>query len=342
VKELAAMTVRSNVALSRVGPPALSRSEQNTLLSAAAMAPSVFNTQPWQFTINGPAVEVYADSDRALYWSVDPFGRQAVISCGAAMLNLRVAAAYLGRDVDVVVNPSASDGLLATVTLGPRGRGSSSDAELYTAIRRRHTHRGPFAPRRIPGSVLYELTECVHAEHANIVPVSRVHRRWLFDLVALADVILSEAPGYELDLLKWTAGSTSRPDGIPVGAFGTMSNNDAPPMRDFGAASGVAQRRERFAPDPWIAVLGTDTDDTVAWLHAGQALQRLLLTAQLRGLAASFLNQPLDDPGIRRDMVSAGLGGFPQMILRMGYASGDIATPRRPVNELVRPRRGRR
>ncbi len=336
------MTVRSNVTLSGVGPPALSRTEQSTLLSAAAMAPSVFNTQPWQFAINGPVVEVYADSDRALYWSVDPFGRQAVVSCGAALLNMRVAAAYLGRDVDIVVNPTASEGLLATVTLGPRGRGSQTDAELFPAIRRRHTHRGPFSPRRIPGSVLYELTECVHAEHANIAPISRVHRRWLFDLVGLADLILSESPGYELDLLKWTAGSTSRTDGIPVGAFGTVANNDSPPMRDFGSASGVAQRHERFAPDPWIAVLGTDNDDTVAWLHAGQALQRLLLTAQLRGLAASFLNQPLDDPGIRRDMVSAGLGGFPQMILRMGYANGDVATPRRPVNELIRPRRPRR
>ena len=137
------MTVRSNVTLNRVGPPVLSRTEQNTLLSAAAMAPSVFNTQPWQFAINGPTVEVYADSDRALYWSVDPFGRQAVVSCGTALLNLRVAAAYLGRDVDVVVNPSASDGLLATVTLGSRGRGSQADAELFPAIRRRHTHRGP-------------------------------------------------------------------------------------------------------------------------------------------------------------------------------------------------------
>jgi hypothetical protein len=39
-------------------------------------------------------------------------------------------------------------------------------------------------------------------------------------------------------------------------------------------------------------------------------------------------------------MVSAGLGGFPQMILRMGYAAGDVATPRRPVNELIRRRRG--
>jgi hypothetical protein len=304
------------------------------------MAPSVFNTQPWQFVVNGPNIEVYADSERALYWSVDPFGRQAVISCAAALLNLRVAGAHLGRDVDVVINPTATSGLLATVVLGPRGRGNHADAALYPAIRRRHTHRGPFAPRRIPGSVLFELTECVHAEHANIVPVSRVHRRWLFDLVVFADVILSESPGYELDLLKWTAGSTLRSDGVPVGAFGTMATNDFPPMRDFGAATGTPPRRERYSPDPWIAVLGTDTDDTAAWLHAGQALQRLLLTAQLRGLAASFLNQPLDNPEIRRDMVSAGLGGFPQMILRMGYAAGDVATPRRPVNELIRRRRG--
>lgn len=334
------VTLQPNVTLRRVGPPALSRTELNVLLGAASMAPSVFNTQPWQFAVSGPVIELYKDSDRALWWSVDPFGRQAVISCAAALFNLRVAAAHLGRDVDVMVNPTASAGLLATVALGARGRGSRMDADLFPAIRRRHTHRGPFAPRRIPGSVLYELTECVHAEHANVVPVGRVHRRWLFDLVAFADVILGESPGYEHDLMQWTAGSTSRTDGIPVGAFGTMASNDSPPMRDFGAASGISPRRERFYPDPWIAVIGTDTDDTVAWLHAGQALQRMLLTAQLRGLSASFLNQALDNPEIRRDMVSAGLGGFPQMILRMGYAAGGVATPRRPIKELMRPPRG--
>ena len=334
------MAVPTNITLRQIGPPALSRTEQSILLGAAGMAPSVFNTQPWQFVVDGPAIEVYADSERALYWSVDPFGRQAVISCAAALFNLRIAGAHLGRDVDVVMNPTSTSGLLATVVFGPRGRGNRADATLYPAIRRRHTHRGPFAPRRVPGSVLFELTECVHAEHANVVSVSRVQRRWLFDLVVFADIILSESPGYELDLLKWTAGSTSRSDGIPVGAFGTMAIDDSPPMRDFGAASGTAQRRERYSPDPWVAVLGTDTDDIAAWLHAGQALQRLLLTAQLRGLAASFLNQPLDNPEIRRDMVSAGLGGFPQMILRIGYAAGDVATPRRPIDELARWRHG--
>jgi hypothetical protein len=332
----AAMTAGPNVMVTRVGRPALSRTEQTTLLAAAAMAPSVFNTQPWRFAVDGAVIELYADSERTLHWSVDPFGRQAVISCGAALLNLRVAAAHLGRDADVVVNPTASDGLLASIAIGPRGRGSRADAELFPAIRRRHTHRAPFSPRRIPGSVVYELSACVHAEHANIASVSRFQRRWLFDLVAFADVVLGESPGYQADLLKWTAGSTSRTDGIPVGAFGAMSDIDEPPMRDFGAASGASPHKERFPPDPWIAVLGTDTDDTVAWLHAGQALQRLLLTAQLRGLSASFLNQPLDETGIRRDLVCAGLGGFPQMILRMGYAAGAVATPRRPVNDLLR------
>jgi len=104
------MAVPTNVTLRQIGPPALSRTEQSILLGAAGMAPSVFNTQPWQFVVNGPAIEVYADSERALYWSVDPFGRQAVISCAAALLNVRVAGAHLGRDVDVVINPTATSG----------------------------------------------------------------------------------------------------------------------------------------------------------------------------------------------------------------------------------------
>ena len=127
------MAIPTNVTLGRVGPPALSRTERNVLLSSAA-SPDRINTQPWQFVVNGPNIEVYADSERALYWSVDPFGRQAVISCAAALLNLRVAGAHLGRDVDVVINPTATQGLLATVVLGPRGRGNHAEAALYPAI----------------------------------------------------------------------------------------------------------------------------------------------------------------------------------------------------------------
>jgi hypothetical protein len=110
-------------------------------------------------------------------------------------------------------------------------------------------------------------------------------------------------------------------------------------MRDFGASHQVAQPHERYSPDPWVAILATAADDTIAWLHAGQALERLLLTACVRGLAVSFLNQPLDDPSVRRDLTSPALGGYPQMILRLGYAASAVATPRRPVDDILRSHR---
>lgn len=321
--------------------PPITRTETQVLLGAAGLAPSVMNTQPWSFEIRGKTIDIYADPSRALRSSVDPSGRQMVISCGAALFNLRVAAAYLGREVTVRLNPEPSD-LLASIRLGQRGRANPQEAALFSSIRRRHTHRKPFAPRAVPGSVLFELTQCVHSEHAVIVPISRGNRKWLFDLIALAEASLTQSPNYESDMYKWTAGGSSRVDGVPVHSFGTLSSNGAPPMRDFGATHGITQPAERYAPDPWTAILATATDDKIAWLHAGQALQRLLLTSCNLGLAVSFLNQPLDDPDIRQDLTANGLGGHPQMILRMGYGTGDGATPRRPIDDLVRRRRPRK
>ena len=105
-------------------------------------------------------------------------------------------------------------------------------------------------------------------------------------------------------------------------------------MRDFAHANpGVAVPRQRYPADPCVAILSTPEDTPMAWLNAGQALQRVLLLATIRGLAASFLNQPLDTPEIRRELFAF---GHPQMILRLGYARPDVGTPRRALADLMR------
>jgi nitroreductase len=318
-------------------PRWLSRTDVQTLIGAAGMAPSILNTQPWGFDVHGATIDLYADASRGLYWSIDPAGRQLHVSCGAALLNLRVAAAHLGRPAAVELLPDSERPLLlARVELGPRGRGNAADAELFGAIRRRHTHRRPFSPRRIPGVVLGELAACARAEGSVVVPLTRSQREWLYDLAAFAEAVLEESPEYVADVTRWTGGPTSRPDGIPLSAFGTMSTTGSPPMRDFTAGQAGAQMHEPYPTDPWVAVLSTRTDDKVAWLNAGQALERLLLLAANRGLGASFLNQPLDDRSIRGDLASPAIGGFPQMILRVGYAAGDPPTPRRPIESIAR------
>ena len=62
------------------------------LLEAAVQAPSSHNTQPWLFRVEDGAVHLLADRTRALPVN-DPDDRELTISCGCALLNLRVAAA---------------------------------------------------------------------------------------------------------------------------------------------------------------------------------------------------------------------------------------------------------
>ncbi len=53
------------------------------LLNYAILAPSGHNTQPWFFTIEDNAIELYADRTSTLP-VVDPNNRELIISCGAA------------------------------------------------------------------------------------------------------------------------------------------------------------------------------------------------------------------------------------------------------------------
>ena len=88
-------------------------------------------------------------------------------------------------------------------------------------------------------------------------------------------------------------------------------------------------------------VLGTDDDGSAAWLAAGQALGRLLLTATVHGLVASPMTQALEMPDTRSRLAAElGLVGHPQMVLRVGRAPEGSTTTgghanRRPVEDVL-------
>jgi hypothetical protein len=72
----------------------------------------------------------------------DPHHRELIISCGAALLNARLAAAHPGVGLDVSVLPEGGlDGLLARATV--RGA-ATADEPLFAAIATRRTYRKPF------------------------------------------------------------------------------------------------------------------------------------------------------------------------------------------------------
>ncbi len=155
-----------------------------TLLAAAVAAPSIHNTQPWRFGLDADTrtVEFRAVAGRRLPMT-DPDLRARHISVGAAVFNLRVAAAHLGWRPVVRLLPAADDpDLLATVHLAGGGEdGPPSLRPLYEAVERRHSSRMPFTGRPVPEAIVTEMITAAHTQGArlevpDIVRTSRLLR----------------------------------------------------------------------------------------------------------------------------------------------------------------------
>jgi hypothetical protein len=91
-----------------------------------------------------------------------------------------------------------------------------------------------------------------------------------------------------------------------------------------------------FEYDPLIVAVCSYYDGQLAELHAGQAMQRVLLTATTLGLSASFIAQPIEVPACHDELRRLlGAGVTAQTILRLGHGSPVAPTPRRPVADLL-------
>src|SRR5688572_10345825 len=83
-------------------------------------APSIHNTQPWRWRIDGSTLELFAAPERQL-GVTDPAGRLSTISCGAALHHVVVAMSAAGWSVDVVRLPDPEHpGLLARLSVTGR------------------------------------------------------------------------------------------------------------------------------------------------------------------------------------------------------------------------------
>lgn len=315
----------------------LSARQADLLVRAAVRAPSVHNSQPWAFAVGDSHIEVYADASRHL-WRSDETGRALLVSCGAALFNLRVAAGHLGLHPRVRVLPDPDDPtLVALLTLNHRhGRPSGLDG-YFPAVWERRTNRLPFRDRKLPAAVVGRLAEAASVEGA----VLRVYDdegevRRIVELLHDADRADRDDPARVAERQAWIGGRLRR-DGVPVRSLGPRPTDVHTPFRDLGQAVDAEREAATFEKSPTVAVLSTSQDQPADWVRAGQALERILLEATLAGVSASFLNQPLEHHDLRWLVRSPLSGvGHTHMLLRLGYGDPVPMTPRRPVDDVRR------
>ena len=311
-------------------------------LRYAVLAPSTHNTQPWMFTIRDGSVDVEADRSRALP-VVDPGGRELIISCGALLHHLSTALLALGESVNLELLPDDTDpDLMATVTLRGPTEPSIEHRRWLNAMCARRTVRFAFEPRAPLETTLNAVRHACRKEGAELRILTPPERAVMADLIGEGDRAQLASAEFRRELAHWLRPNSARAgDGIPGYAEGL--NDPASLLGPFVVRtfdigrSQAAKDRDLVEHSPVLAVVATADDRVGSWLKAGAALSALLLEATSLGLAASFLNQPIEVARLRPRVAELIGGATPQLVLRLGHYSGAAlrATPRRSLEDAL-------
>lgn len=305
----------------------------------ACRAPSLHNSQPWRWVVEGDQLHLFLDPARLLH-SADRSGREAVISCGAMLDHLRVSLAAAGwtAHTDRLPDPNHRDHL-ATVTVTPMEFVTEAHRRRADAILLRRTDRLPMAT--VPDWESFEPLMRARLEAGVQLDVlaDDLHPQ-LAEASQLTEALRLYDSSYHTELGWWTT-PFEIGEGIPQSSLVSAAESERVGLgRSFTVTRGAERRPTIEGDRATIVVLSTDGDDRLDALRSGEAMSAVLLEATMAGLATCTVTHVTELPPSR-----ALIGGLlerearPQVLIRIGLAPAieqvPPPTPRRPLEQVL-------
>lgn len=307
-------------------------------LELASRAPSVHNTQPWRWVVDGEHLHLYADTDRLLT-AADPRGRQLVISCGAVLHHARTVFGARGWHTDTERLPNPLEpGHLAEIRFRPWPDPPAGLVARAGVIDRRRTDRLPMAEPPDFEALLRRLRMLVSPHYLELDALEPGMVPRLAAATQQTAALRHHDMQYQAEI-GWWAGHSGMPEGIPADAL--ISDAEAARVsvgRPFPSAPHSARRAD-IDDAARLVVLSSTGDSPIEWLRTGEALSAVLLECTVAGLATCALTHVTEMPSART--VLTGLvprTGKPQVAVRIGAAPDDehpARTPRRPLQDTL-------
>jgi len=312
----------------------------------ASRAPSLHNSQPWRWVVEGARLQLWADPRRLMY-ATDRTGRELTLSCGAVLDHLRVAMAAAGWDsaTERLPDPSEPDHL-ATLEFRPIDAVTEAQRVRAAAIHNRRTDRLPFAaPPRWPA--LEPLLRRAVLPHGVLLDVVADDARpALAEASHLTEHLRRNDTAYLSELRWWTSPFESDATHVPESSL--VSSSEAARVdvaRAFPPAGGGHRGAEIDHDQSKIVVLSTQHEDAPPdVLRCGEALSAVLLECTVAGMATCTLTH-MTEMAMSRNIIAqiTGTVGQPQLLIRIGKSAPNgqhvEPTARRMVTEVLKFRK---
>jgi hypothetical protein len=309
---------------------------------SACRAPSLHNSQPWQWVAGGGQLDLFLDPSRAMV--SDRSGREALISCGAALDHLRVALAAAGRRARISRFPDPKDpNHLASIDFTPAGTVTDDGRRRASAIWARRTDRLPFIAPMNWEAFEHSLRGAIDKNAVQLDVMAEDARDRLAQASRVAESVRLYDSAYQEELHWWTAPFEAA-EGIPYSSLVSPAERQ---RVDVGRTFPMTHNRERRTDIPedesTILMLSTEDDSPLAALLSGEALSAVLLECTMANLATCPVTH-VTELKVTREMIADLLeeGRRPQVLVRVGVAPAaaepPTPTPRRPLSEVLRLR----
>lgn len=312
----------------------------SNVVRLACRAPSVHNAQPWRLVAESGELRIFLDPHRVPH-ATDLSGRESVISCGALLHHLGIAAAAAGWKANVArfPNPNELDHL-ATIDFRRQEFVSEADQARAGAILRRRTDRLPFAAPASWSFLEPVLRSTIDDDKAILSVLPATVRPQLAEASRLTESLRRYDNSYQAELQWWTA-SFGVFDGVPNSALASASEREKVDVgRVFPAGAQPDRRTGTDHDDSVIAVLSTHGDGRREALGCGEVLSHVLMEATIAGLATCTLSH-MTELEASRAIIRSLTGGAsdPQLLIRIGQVPAlenpPPPTPRRPLADVL-------
>lgn len=302
------------------------------ILRYAALAPSGHNAQPWQLKVKKAESWELGLSPERILPAVDPQNREAKLSLGAFLMNLKIAAPVYGYNVEINFSSSRADSAHAKIILKPTPL--SANRDVLSLIENRYTHREKLRQLDLSSAVLKNLAgnkKSVHyisgtsaegrilsegtieANRAQAIRKDAMEElsRWIrwsdHDKAKFMNGITPESMGISGFPLWFVKNFYGPEDVIKPGFIEKSVESAAAAVKNCGG---------------WFVITSAAEDDNQALCETGMIFEDIFLKSRLQGIGIHPMTQMLEEKGFRESInFQLGIKEKIQFIIRTGYAN---------------------